>query len=90
MDKKSNIISGFKVGVLYSLIFPATQERFWVLHNGDIEESFQNPEWLLEREVVSMGVPSFPPDIDTQPMHHKTLDYNQRLLSIEQLHQLGA
>ena len=51
-DKKSNIISGFKVGRFYPLSLPTMQTRLCMFQDGRIKESFQKPEWLQERDVA--------------------------------------
>ena len=86
VNRKDNIISGFKASGLWPLSFSAMQARWRLYHNGGINStSIAVAPWITTREIVRNEVLSLPAPIDRTRKRRKTLDVNNRLLTREQL-----
>ena len=86
IDKKANIISGFKASGIWPLSFTEMQKRWRLYHDGGIDSTNAKIQpWIKTREVVRSEVLQLPAPIDRTRKRRKTLDVNNRLLTQEQL-----
>jgi hypothetical protein len=86
VEKKSNIVAGFKAGGIWPISFPTMQSRWNLFHDGGIDsKKIEVEPWITAREVVRSEILLLPAIIDRAPKRRKTLDVNNRLLTREQL-----
>jgi hypothetical protein len=86
IDKKHNIIAGFKSSGIWPLNFSQMQRRWRLYHDGGVNSKKTPIEpWITCRDVVRTEILQLPAPIDRTRKKRKTLDVNDRLLTREQL-----